>query len=316
MERKNLLKFNGSGGTLFGLTIVNTLLTVITLGLYYPWAKVKYLKFYYQNLTLSNDHFSFHGTGAEMFKGFIKAFLLIIGLLGIYGICVAVKVPFLALVGMLVYLTGFIFLIPISLHGTYRYRLAKTSWRSIHFGYRGNITELIKLFLKGFGLTLVTFGIYSSWFEINLRKYIYKHIRFGNAKFNFTGNGNEYFFINLKGMFLTIITLGIYSFWYSAELFRYHYKNTEVEHNGQIYRLNSNVSGGSVFGLYFVNGLIISFTLGLGFAWAKVREMKFFAENILIPEELDTDNITQTEEDYTDATGDSMFDFLDLNLIF
>jgi uncharacterized membrane protein YjgN (DUF898 family) len=313
MERKNALAFKGSGSTLFGLTIVNTILTVITLGLYYPWAKVQFMKYYYQNFYMSGDHFSFHGTGKEIFKGFIKAFLFIIGIFILYIVFIAIKLP---LIGILLYLAGFMLLFPIGMHGTLRYRLAKTSWRSIYFGYRGNITEMIKLCLKGFGLTFVTLGIYTSWFETELRSYIFKNIRFGNVKLGFNGKGLDLFLINLKGAILSMLTLGIYSFWYFAELFRFYQENIFAEHNGKTYKVRTEVSAGRVFRLQVVNMLLIVFTLGLGFAWAQVRSMKFLAENIILPEELDTDNVVQTEEDFSDATGDSMFDFLDFDFIF
>ncbi len=313
MERRNLLAFKGKGSTLFGLTIVNTILTVITLGLYYPWAKVKYLKYYYQNFTMSDDHFSFHGTGKEIFKGFIRAILFIIAIVALLFLFTLIK---LEAVGLIIYIVGFLLILPIAIHGTMRYRLAKTSWRSIHFGYRGSLTELIELYAKGIGLTIITLGIYGSWFEMKLRSYIFKHIRFGNISLGFKGDGLDFFLLNLKGMLLTIVTLGIYSFWYTAELFSFYYKNTYAEHNGQIYQLDSKATAGKVFRLQIVNMLLIIFTLGLGFAWAQVRVMNFLAENIIIPEELDTDNIVQTEEDYQDATGDSMLDFLDFNFIF
>ncbi len=313
MERKNLLSFKGTGSTLFGLTIVNTILTVITLGLYYPWAKVQYLKYYYQNLHFSGDHFTFHGTGKEIFKGFIKGFIFIIVVVAIYFIFIKIGTP---IVGALLYLIGLLLLLPIAMHGSYRYRLAKTSWRSIHFGYRGNLTELIKLCLKGFGLTIITLGIYAPWFEVKLKNYIYRHVRLGDLKFNFKGDGTKYFFLRLAGGAITYITLGIYFFWFAADLYRFHVENTTIEHNGQEYHLSSDVSGKKVFKLYFINALIIVFTLGLGFAWARVREMQFFADNTIIPEEIDTDNIVQTEEDYSDAAGDSALDFLDFNIIF
>ena len=35
------LSFNGSGMEYFKIWIVNVLLTIITLGLYHPWAKVR-----------------------------------------------------------------------------------------------------------------------------------------------------------------------------------------------------------------------------------------------------------------------------------
>ena len=313
MERRNQLQFKGEGRTLFGLTIVNTILTLITLGLYYPWAKVKYLQYYYQNFYMSGDHFSFHGTGKEIFKGFIKAILFIVALFVIYGIFIAIKVP---IIGVLIYILGFLLIIPIAMHGTMRYRLAKTSWRSIHFGYRGNITKLIKLYLKGLGLTLVTFGIYSYWFEMKIRSYLFEHIRFGNVKLGFKGNGLDFFLLNLKGGILTLLTLGIYSFWYFAELFRFYYQNTTAEHDGRTYELDCKATAGDIFKLYVVNMLLVVFTLGLGYAWAQVRTMKFMAENIIIPEDLNTDDVVQTESDFDDATGDSMFDFLDFNFIF
>ena len=298
---------------MFGLTIINTILTVITLGLYYPWAKVKYLQYYYQNFYMSGDHFSFHGTGKEIFKGFIKAILFIVVIVAVYAVFVAIKLPVL---GIIIYMLGFFLLVPIAMHGTMRYRLAKTSWRSIHFGYRGSLTELLKIYFKGLGLTLITLGIYASWFEVELRSYLFRHIRFGNVTLGFKGSGTDLFWINFKGALLTMITFGIYSFWYFAELFNYYYENTTAEHNGQVFELDCRATAGKVFELQLVNALIIVFTLGLGFAWAQVRTMKFMAENIVIPEDLDTDDLVQTEADFDDATGDSMFDFLDFDFIF
>lgn len=43
---KKLLKFNGDHGQLIGLRIINNILTAITLGIYYPWARAAYLKYY------------------------------------------------------------------------------------------------------------------------------------------------------------------------------------------------------------------------------------------------------------------------------
>ncbi|MBL7947284.1 MAG: DUF898 family protein, partial [Flavobacteriales bacterium] len=76
------LAFKGQGGDLFIVLIVNMLLTFITLGLYYPWAKARKLSWYYEHTELDGHPFHFHGKGEEMFKGFIKAIVL---LLVIYG---------------------------------------------------------------------------------------------------------------------------------------------------------------------------------------------------------------------------------------
>ena len=46
------MEFNGTGGELFGLTIVGMFLTVITLGIYYFWFIVSTIKFQTDNLRI------------------------------------------------------------------------------------------------------------------------------------------------------------------------------------------------------------------------------------------------------------------------
>ena len=65
--------FYGEGAKLFGIYIVNILLTLVTLGLYYPWARAALLKYMYEESEFEGSRFTFHGTGKEMFIGFIKA---------------------------------------------------------------------------------------------------------------------------------------------------------------------------------------------------------------------------------------------------
>ena len=70
------LDFHGDGSTYFGILIINWLLTAVTFGFYYPWAKAKKLQYLYNETTLNNSSFQFHGTGKEMFKGFLKALFI------------------------------------------------------------------------------------------------------------------------------------------------------------------------------------------------------------------------------------------------
>ncbi|OYY07964.1 MAG: hypothetical protein B7Y66_11820 [Sphingobacteriia bacterium 35-36-14] len=50
---------------------MNMILTTITLGLYYPWAKARTLHYFYGNTVFNEQPFIFTGTGSQMFKGFI-----------------------------------------------------------------------------------------------------------------------------------------------------------------------------------------------------------------------------------------------------
>jgi hypothetical protein len=43
------IEFTGSGSEYFRIWIVNLLLTLVTFGIYYPWAKVRRLRYFYGN---------------------------------------------------------------------------------------------------------------------------------------------------------------------------------------------------------------------------------------------------------------------------
>ncbi|WP_367756045.1 YjgN family protein [Flavobacterium sp. WC2430] len=306
------LDFQGKGNDFFGIIIINWLLTICSLGIYYPWAKAKKLQFLYGQTTLNGDSFAFQGTGKEMFKGFLKAILLFLILGGIFGFFMYLQMP---LVGLLLFYFGIFAILPLAIHGSYRYRMSRTSWRGIRFGYRGEKQELAINFVKWIFLTIITFGIYGPWMSINLRKYLVGNVRFGDAEFDYSGDGSDYFILNLKGYFLSIFTLGIYFFWWQKDLFEYYIDNLTVNKENKEIRLNSTVTGGGFFKLAIVNLAIIVFTLGLGYAWAVTRTLNYIFNNIQLDGNIDLDALNQTEENYKDATGEDLSDFLDLDFV-
>lgn len=230
-----------------------------------------------------------------MFKGFIKAVLIFGTLYGILALFMYLEMPG---IGLLLFYLGFLAILPIAIHGAYRYRMSRTSWRGIRFGYRGDRKEFTIEFLKNIGLTIITLGIYGSWMTINIRKYLLQNIRFGNAEFEYEGDGGEYFILNLKGILLTYITLGIYAFWYQKDLFDYYVNNLSLQKENENLEFQSNVTGGGFFELSIVNFFIVIFTLGLGYSWALTRTMKYFLSNIELEGNLNLDNITQTEGNF------------------
>ena len=130
------LYFTGKGSRFFGIWAVNIILTVITLGLYYPWAKIAIRKYLWNETSIEDDRFVFHGTGYEVFKGFIFAYLILILALWFTSFYPA---------GVLIFYLFLLLLIPLALFGAWRYRLTKTSWRGIYFTFDGNMTTFFKL---------------------------------------------------------------------------------------------------------------------------------------------------------------------------
>ncbi len=311
---KKLLTFHGDHGKAIGLIIINYLLTIITLGIYYPWAKASYLQYVYGESEYIDTRFVFHGTGKEMFIGFLKAIGILIVIVGVLIGCMASQQVILMIVGFLFYIIAIMLLVPVAVHGSNKYRLSRTSWRGIHFGYRGVLKELVALFIPQMLLTVVTFGIYGSWMHCELRKYIMAHTRFGNVEFRFDGKGGDLFIIKLKGVLLSIITLGIYSLWYMKNRVAFEIDNTKVIQGSKEISIRSTLTAGQIFSMFFVNYLIIVFTLGIGFGIALNRFMRTVYSNIEFDDAIDATNLFQTEDEYKDASGDDLANMLDISI--
>jgi uncharacterized membrane protein YjgN (DUF898 family) len=217
------------------------------------------------------------------------------------------------LAGVIILYAAMFLVTPLAIHGSCRYRMSRTTWRGIRFGYRGNRKEFIINFTKWTLLTLVTVGIYGSWMTINLRKYVLGHIRFGNIECKYNGKGSELFFINLKGIIFSIFTLGIYAYWWQKNIFNYYY-NISFHEKERSLKISASATAGGFFKLLVGNLLLVIFTLGFGFAWADVRTMRFVANNIKIEGDIDLNTVKQTEESYTDASGDDAADFFDIDI--
>jgi uncharacterized membrane protein YjgN (DUF898 family) len=309
------LLFRGKGTSFFEIQLANWVLTFITLGFYYPWAKANSLRYLYGKTEFAGSRFTFHGTGKEMFLGFIKAIGIFILLYGVLLACILSGNTLGLYVGGGIFYLGFLALIPLAIHGRMRYRMSRTSWRGIHFGYRGQLMRLYGLFISNLLLTIFTVGIYGSWFTVNLRKEIIGNIRMGNVQFSYEGRGSELFMLNLKGIFLTIITLGGYLFAFTRDIHNYYLNNVYLEQNGSYARLSSSVTGWGYFKLISVNLLITVFSLGIAAPFATVRTLRFILHHAELVGDFNADSLLQTEEAYKDAAYEDVSDMLDLSIV-
>lgn len=314
-ERKNFNYF-GKGSTFLLIFFKNLLLTFITLGVYYPWAKVEILKYHYKSTELNKNSFVFHGTGKEVFIGFIKIYVLLILfylLLG-YG-TLSANPNFTGLIIGLFY-SLFFFLIPFLIHGAVRYRASRSSWRGISFTYLGDKMELFWKCIIGSLITLFTLGIYGSWFSVDIRKYILSHLRYGNLSFDFKGEGQQLFIIRFKFFVLGILTFGIYTIWYTKELLTFYANHTTITQNGKEVNFLFKAKLGDVFELLLVNLFLIIFTFGLATPWVIIRNQKFIFRFLEIEEGLDINTIQNIKYDqYKNTSKHNFLDVLDIDLL-
>ncbi len=304
------LKFWGEGTKYFGIAFVNFLLTVLTFGLYYPWAKARTRRYLWNETEAGDSRFVFHGTGKEMFKGFVIGYGIIVGL---YLMLILTIDSAMGLLFVLLFYFALIALMPFAIFGGWKYRVTRTSWRGIYGRFDGELKPFLKMYAKGIFFTIITFGIYGSWFQVNIRKYLFEHTSLGNIRLGFKGDGGNLLGITYLGLFATYLSLGLFFPQFVKMLFNFNINNTTIEQEGNVRFLNSTMTSGQSYKVLMVNFLLLVVTLGLAFPWTFMRWMRLSMDNIQLPEGLDLDAVEQIEGGDASATGDELMDIFDMD---
>ncbi|EYC50257.1 hypothetical protein AZ34_03640 [Hylemonella gracilis str. Niagara R] len=122
------IRFVGSGSEYFRIWIVNLLLTLVTVGFYYPFAKTRRLKYFYGATEVGGHPLSFHGQPWAMFRGYVFAVLLV----GVYNAADYLS-PVVGLLAFALLMLAW----PALWHASLRFRLANTGWRGLRFRFTG-----------------------------------------------------------------------------------------------------------------------------------------------------------------------------------
>jgi uncharacterized membrane protein YjgN (DUF898 family) len=122
------VRFVGSGSEYFRIWIVNLLLTLVTIGLYYPFAKVRRLRYFHGATEVGGAPLSFHADPWKMFRGYVLVLLMLAAYSG--------AGQFSATAGLIAFVIVAA-LWPALWHSSMRFRLANTGWRGLRLAYTG-----------------------------------------------------------------------------------------------------------------------------------------------------------------------------------
>jgi len=305
--------FRGSGSSLFGIHVVNALLILATLGIYYFWAKVRVRNYLWSETEFEGDRFAYHGTGRELIIGFAKAslfFFLPATLLNMLPELTGASPVVIVITRMLVSILAAVF-IPMAIVGARRYRLSRTSWRGIRFSFRGATREFAGLWIRGWMLTSFTFGFYYPWFVMNQHRFLTSHTWFGSQRFSFDGRGRDLFGVWLATVALFVPTLGLSWFWFSAKRQRYYAEHTRVAGG----RFRSTVTAPQLAWLTISTWVGLICTVGLAWPWLTARKMRRNFAWLSLDGPVALDSITQQAQQ-VNATGEGLAGFFDADLGF
>jgi uncharacterized membrane protein YjgN (DUF898 family) len=320
MEKKYArLRYHGDGGGLFGLLLVNALLTILTLGIYSFWGRNKVREFHYSHTEMDGDRFAYHGTGGELFVGMLKAtgilFVLFLGLSFGIGFLMGptdpAEPPSAAIqFGLPIALYAIIgLLMLVAINGARRYRLSRSSWRGIRFSFHGRLGEFMGMMVKGIFLSIITLGFYTPWFQNERRAFFVSNARFGSEPFMYKGEARVLVWPFVKHLLLLVPTLSFNLYWYWAFLHRYYWNHTEMRGA----RFQSSVDGLELLKLHLVNMLIVVFTLGIGTPWVITRTHEFWCQQLLLVGTVDWASIEQRAQAAT-GTAEGLAEGLDVDV--
>jgi uncharacterized membrane protein YjgN (DUF898 family) len=309
---RRTLTFHGSGGTLFGIYVVNVLLTIATLGVYRFWGKVRVRSFMMSQTEFEGDRFAYHGTGKELLLGFLKVVLFVGMPLTVLGVVAELSQDTMV-EGAIRFLTSiliFVF-IPVAMVGARRYRLSRTAWRGIRFAFRGRAVAFAKIFMAGSVLSILTLSLYYPFFQARQQHYMISHSHFGRRPFRFDGRGRDLFGAYVLTLLLFLPTLGLCTFWFQAKKTRYFWEHTFFE----TARFRCTVTGRQLMNMTISNWIILLVTLGLAWPWVMIRSTRFAFAYLTVEGPLDLAGIVQ-EPQLTTATGDALSSLLGADVDF
>jgi uncharacterized membrane protein YjgN (DUF898 family) len=229
-------EFTGTGGEYFRIWVVNLLLTILTVGIYSAWAKVRRLQYFYRNTRVNGAIFDYHGKPIAILKGRIIA----VALVGAYQ--VSFNISPVAALGVGVALCA---VMPWLLARAFRFKMVNSSYRGVHFRFRGTVGEAYRKLII-FPVMLGTIGLFvwsvATSFSRNpgfgmillivllpllalaatvplahhfLKRYQHEHADFGTTAFYYHGRASGFFKTYAKALgflFLGSIPAGIFGF--------------------------------------------------------------------------------------------------------
>jgi len=206
------LQFNGKSGEFFKIWIVNIVLSILTLGIYSAWAKVRTRRYFYSNTLLMNSPFDYLAEPIKILKGRIIAFAILI----IYSISPSIS-PVLQ-GGLLVL---FVPLLPFIIVKALNFNAYNTAYHNIRFNFKGRYLQALWVFIGLPFIVALTIGLAYPYFTRARKKFIISNMAYGTSSFEFEATTGQFYQVYLKVLAILMalaIVIGIFTYSYLPSL--------------------------------------------------------------------------------------------------
>ena len=332
------LEFHGKTGEYFRIWIVNVLLTILTLGIYSAWAKVRTRRYFLGSTYLMGASFDYLADPVKILKGR----LLVIGLFIVLS-AVSALLPFINAL----FTIAMLFLLPLIIIKALNFNLYNTAYRNIRFRFQGEYLPALWVYIGLAFLTALTLGMAYPYFTRERKKFIIDNSAYGVSSFQMQAGTGEFYKIYMRASLLTLLILLVIASLIGLVYLLFPQSNPQVYAvaavplllltlpflmviYGYIYtqtanlvinqtllenhRFSSSLGTRKICWLYFSNTLAIIVSLGLLIPWALIRTARYRISHMAILPDGDLDDFIAAEEQRAGAFGEELEDFLDLDV--
>lgn len=198
--------FSGAGGEYFKIWIVNVLLSIVTLGIYSAWAKVRNKQYFYGNTTLDGASFEYTANPVRILLGRLIAIAFYIAFVASSQFS-----PMLALILVLV----LFFLIPFIVVSSLRFNARHSAYRNVSFRFHGRYWEAIAVFVGWPILAMLSLTILLPFAWKRQMEFMVNNHAYGTERFSLKTEVGPFY-----GIYLILIGISmVFSivFFYSAD---------------------------------------------------------------------------------------------------
>jgi len=198
-EQAHPIIFTGKGWEYFKIYFVNIMLTILTLGIYSAWAKVRNKRYFYGHTSVAGSSFDYHAKPMQILKGR----LIVVGVLVAYQVIVGFT-PLIAPFFSLFLLFAFPFVI---MRAT-KFNMQYSSYRQIHFNFLGRYPYIFFYFIVLPVIAMVSLGLAYPYAIYKQKHYLSNMSTYGGESFVFSGTSKEFFITYFLAAFALI---GVYT---------------------------------------------------------------------------------------------------------
>lgn len=316
-------KFTGNGSEYFKIWIVNIVLSLLTLGIYSAWAKVRRKQYFYGNTRVNDASFNYLANPVTILKGRAVVFVGFV----IYSL-INQFFPIAGGVIMLLMLP----LLPWFVVKALSFNARNSATRNIRFTFKGTYFEAAKAYIFWPMLIPFTLGFIFPHIYYKQKKFLVENSGYGTTNFVFTAQSGDYYRIFLRlllpliaciiigaiaGYFLPASYMLLMMIFYLYAIAYISVNSTNLLYNSSRlakHDFQSTMQVKQYLGILIINTLATVFTAGFFHPFAQVRAYRYQIENLTFRAVGDLDQFVADEKSRVSALGDEAAELFDFDI--